>query len=292
MILDYVHQEKQSGFIFTLMIISKYIVALIGGLILSCFSGIGDKAVFISAFYSPIAMTVIILLSKQKWEKPRELLSLKSFKWQFVIVAVLTVIGMLFAFGSVNSGLVDLLRSIGLKIPETVIPLGNTSSYIIACLTLCLLPAVIEELFFRGILLTKLKKFGEVKAIIISALAFALFHCSLSQLVYQFLYGLVFAYIVIKSGSVIVSMIIHFLNNFIVVSLTFFNVEIDYSNIFFILTGVAVLCLGLLLSFMLNRKRITERKGEYKRVSAFFLPFGVLGIGICILAMILGVIYV
>jgi membrane protease YdiL (CAAX protease family) len=74
------------------------------------------------------------------------------------------------------------------------------------------LPAVFEELTFRGILLGAYKdspKFG----IFISSLLFALMHMNIQQFFYTFVGGLVFGYVVVKSRSIISSMIVHFCLN-------------------------------------------------------------------------------
>ncbi len=93
----------------------------------------------------------------------------------------------------------------------------------VSILISAVLPAIFEELLFRGIILNGLtKKFDPKTSIILSALLFMLMHGSLEQTFYQFALGLVFGCIAYYSGSVIYSIITHFFNNAIVLTLNYF----------------------------------------------------------------------
>ncbi len=92
------------------------------------------------------------------------------------------------------------------------------------------IPAVCEEFFFRGVLFRAL--FSQNRAwvaIIVSALAFGIFHTlSLTDLSSQkflpsFLAGLVLAWLSYKSGSIIPGMILHTVNNGILVSVAYYE---------------------------------------------------------------------
>ena len=83
----------------------------------------------------------------------------------------------------------------------------------------------LEEVAFRGVLLTMLLRvYSQPKAIAFSAAAFGLMHLPtvftgepvvfvLGQVVWAFLFGLFYGYIFVKSGSLLPSMIIHWLSN-------------------------------------------------------------------------------
>ena len=60
-----------------------------------------------------------------------------------------------------------------------------------------ILPAICEELIFRGVIFNGLRKnFSDTFAVIFSALLFALMHSSVMQLAYPFIMGIIFAIIV------------------------------------------------------------------------------------------------
>jgi len=90
----------------------------------------------------------------------------------------------------------------------------------------------LEEVLFRGVLLTMLLRvYVPRKAIVFSAAAFGLVHLlgvfagtapviALGQVVWAFLFGLFYGYIFLKSGSLLPSMVIHWLSNVFQASLT------------------------------------------------------------------------
>ena len=79
---------------------------------------------------------------------------------------------------------------------------------------MAVVPAVIEELFFRGVILSSLmKKTNIIMAILISSLLFSLMHFSLIKIFPTFILGAVFAFVVYKTNSIIPAMVLHFGNN-------------------------------------------------------------------------------
>lgn len=83
----------------------------------------------------------------------------------------------------------------------------------VAVATIGLVPAVCEELMFRGFLQRGLEPFGARRAVVLSGLLFGLFHFDFQRLAAQMLLGLVIAYVVYRSGSLLNGMLLHFLHN-------------------------------------------------------------------------------
>lgn len=93
-------------------------------------------------------------------------------------------------------------------------------------------PSIFEEAVFRGIVLTVfLNRYSERKAIIFSALGFGLIHLLnlasgrelvwvLGQVVWAFILGLFYGYIFVKTRSLLPPMIVHYLGNAFIGSLT------------------------------------------------------------------------
>ena len=71
------------------------------------------------------------------------------------------------------------------------------------------LPAVMEELLFRGAVLQGLRPFGDGYAVLLSAFAFTLCHTTVPQLLPAFLAGLTFGYFAVISGSLWTTILIH-----------------------------------------------------------------------------------
>lgn len=90
---------------------------------------------------------------------------------------------------------------------------SNVFGLVVMTFVTSVTPAFAEEFLFRGVILGKLRKYGDGFAILTSAILFALMHVNLSQIPFAFVGGLFFAFITVKTNSIIPAMIIHFLNN-------------------------------------------------------------------------------
>lgn len=76
-----------------------------------------------------------------------------------------------------------------------------------------LIPAFFEELLFRGAVLSQLLPYGKTVAVLGSAVLFGLMHQNAEQLLYTTLAGVVLAGLVIESGSIWASVLLHLFNN-------------------------------------------------------------------------------
>lgn len=145
---------------------------------------------------------------------------------------------------------------------KTDIDMSYDSSHfltkILFIVSVSIIPALVEEFTFRGIVLGKLRKYGDTFALFLSALLFGLIHGNLQQIPFAFICGLGFGFITIKSNSLTPAIIVHFMNNFVsvLVSILIDNkilsesiVEILYSALMFI-----ALILGIIAVFTLNKR--------------------------------------
>jgi sodium transport system permease protein len=78
---------------------------------------------------------------------------------------------------------------------------------------IALLPGFCEEVLFRGFLIRFYEGYGKKAAVIISALLFAAFHLDPFRMLPTFLLGLLLGYLTLRSGSILNSMLSHFINN-------------------------------------------------------------------------------
>ena len=109
-----------------------------------------------------------------------------------------------------------------------------------------LLAPVTEEIVFRGVILSGLKKYGKVFAIITSAILFAFTHGNFVQGLLAFCSGLIFGYVsteyAIKWAIVLHIINNLFINNFVIKAIGMLPLEIQPGVcILFILAGVYIL---------------------------------------------------
>ena len=86
-------------------------------------------------------------------------------------------------------------------------------------LVVAVLPALAEELFFRGFLMAGFRKLGAVPAIAITALLFAFAHSSIYRLAPTLLIGVLLGVIVWRTGSIVCGIVAHTLNNGLMITL-------------------------------------------------------------------------
>jgi len=88
-----------------------------------------------------------------------------------------------------------------------------SNNLVISLLLIAVLPAVCEELLFRGMIQRGLERIGAGWSIFLSGLLFGLFHFDFQRLAAQTLIGFLAAYVVYRTGSIFNGMILHFCNN-------------------------------------------------------------------------------
>ena len=172
-----------------------------------------------------------------------------------IVVGVISLFGIQYFISIID----DLLISLGYNMASTSINPTSWGTFFLSVFVLAILPAIGEELIFRGIILNGLRtRFNDIASIFISAILFALMHQNLQQLIYPFLLGSIMAWAVVRSGSLISSVIIHFTNNFLVVLLTFIQNMTGWSvalprEWWFYLIAIVLLLLTILSIFLLDR---------------------------------------
>jgi len=111
-----------------------------------------------------------------------------------------------------------------------------------------LLTPIFEELFFRGIVLSRLSiGFSPFVSILLSSIMFSLIHMNLVQSIYVFPVGLLAAFLVYKTGSIVSAIWLHTLYNV----LNIYLAKIDFFQynsvqlLILILIGACLLGIGL-----------------------------------------------
>ena len=112
--------------------------------------------------------------------------------------------------GNLLGGL--LCRIFGVEQRGTLLA-GGGAELFLQFVSLCLVPAVTEELFFRGALQGLLRPSGSAAAIFGTALLFGLLHLDLAQGLTAFISAVFLGWLAERSGSILPGMLLHFVNN-------------------------------------------------------------------------------
>lgn len=96
-------------------------------------------------------------------------------------------------------------------------PIQNTLMGANAFTLFCavILAPIMEELVFRKLVIDRIACYGEGVAMIVSGLLFGLIHGNFQQASYAFVLGVFFAYVYLRTGRIIYTMIAHFFVNLV-----------------------------------------------------------------------------
>ena len=175
------------------------------------FYGIWGVWLFIAA-----GLSLLIWSFSKKFPMKRiyEHVAPKKMTIQSFAMICASLYGVRFISKLILGGIEKLLFEMG--IPATLV--ANTSeeltSSIIFVLYLGVMAPVVEEFIFRGFIGYRLERYGKVFTILFTALIFSLFHANITQEVFTFMAGIVFAYVAIEYGFQW-AVVVHMMNNFI-----------------------------------------------------------------------------
>ncbi len=131
-------------------------------------------------------------------------------------------------------------------------------------IVLVIIAPVLEEILFRGTILKHLlKKFPPLTAILISSVAFGLFHMNIWQALGAILMGMYFGYLYWRTGSLLLPILLHFITNLIgyITALVTKSMHTGFEN-FSTWELVFFLILNLFLFYLLFKK-LDERLRQY-----------------------------
>jgi membrane protease YdiL (CAAX protease family) len=144
----------------------------------------------------------------------------------FVLVGVLAAVQEMFVPRSVDYQ----------ELWEIVLRQFHQVPLVVTLFLVAILPGVCEELLFRGFLLHGMrKKISDLPAIIIVGVLFGLFHLDPYRFLPVTVLGIVFGYMVVKTGSIFTGMVAHSTNNTIAILLSYaaqtaINSDVPFSS--------------------------------------------------------------
>lgn len=228
-----------------------------------------------------------------------------GFGWRktgpkYLLLALPLAFGLLFSLNWANGLFVQFLELLGYQLPNAQYPELTEREYALiyqlpslagggfvgVLIVVALLPAILEETLLRGVVLDGIKDIGTVAACLLGGLVFSLFHQNPPQTVYQFICGAVFTLFAIRADSLIPAVIVHFLNNAIIV----FDYKFDFLSKVsaggaIALYVVSAVCLVASLVYLIFFDKRTNRKKE-GAIKPFIYP-ALPGIILCALMWIL-----
>jgi membrane protease YdiL (CAAX protease family) len=131
------------------------------------------------------------------------------------IATVAAIVWFYFCLGSVFGSVIQVAKQITAFATDAKRLQGQPGpAWVIAIVRGCLIVPIFEEVFFRGVLLSWLRKHLNVHgAIFVMAALFAFMHGSLVVAPYVFIFAVVAGYVRVRTGSTFNTILMHSLNN-------------------------------------------------------------------------------
>ena len=212
----------------------------------------------------------------------------KKVDGKIVLYALGFAVICLMLFTDATSAFMALLEKVGYTSPLDTGTIGeynqitNIGEYLISIITVCIIPPICEETLFRGAVLNSFRGLNKWLGIFISGFCFMIMHGNPDQTIHQFILGIVLGYIAWETRNIWVCILIHAINNFIAISITFgysllgsgaleeSTEVITYSwndIIYTAISGVLTAALGIYLVIWLTKKlkaHINSKKVDVK----------------------------
>lgn len=213
------------------------------------------------SFVTIFSMTFVIGIMLNLLDKSSNKYILQFKKTDIKLGSALFSLGILgCTLANITTSSISLFFSMfGFEISAPETPYKNTLFVILLLIiTNCILPAILEEFVFRGIILSSLRRFGDAFAIMVSAVLFSLVHCNLVQIPFALIVGITLGFITIKTNSLLIPILVHFTNNFISCITVIISKELGdlASEIIYLSITLIIFCVGALaLKYLLLEKR-------------------------------------
>jgi membrane protease YdiL (CAAX protease family) len=104
----------------------------------------------------------------------------------------------------------------------SLVTANNAGEFLLVAFVIAVTPAICEEFFFRGLVMTNFERtMNPGKAIFMTGFIFAIFHFHPFNVLPLILLGFFLSYSVYYSNSILTGIVIHFLNNFLTAFLVY-----------------------------------------------------------------------
>ncbi len=238
-----------------------------------------DAFIYVNYLLTPIMIATCVLFITKRFKVGFGQIFQVKCKPKYYLIAVLLIFGLLFSLSYLNGVSVEFFKLFGYRPRESSSYFPDVSGGLVvpAFIVIAILPAIFEELMFRGLLLNCCHNgMGSIRAILVTGFCFSLFHASPEQTVYQFIAGCAFAFIAVRSGSILPSMLMHFINNALIVIFNACNLFDEAGNLVMSDTAFIIVTVFSAISFVgavvwLVLDKTPLKKCEKGGVKVFFL---------------------
>lgn len=280
---------KSSGFAFSLAVILPvavsllflvFVVALVGK------NAENEEWYAYANFLLPQLCFAIVLFCFLKYKGvslKSAVLSQKCEK-KYYLVAVILQFG-LFCLSELNGLFLEFLKNFGYQDNGIILPSMDGFGFVGVLVTVALMPAIFEECIFRGAILGGLRAFGKTGAVLVCGTLFALYHQNPAQTLYQFCCGVAFALVALRAESILPTVLAHFINNAVILTLTKLGIVsfAPWLSVVLLITSSLALIGSIVYLTVFDKKEKVERaETQEKSERKYFFVYASIGIAVCV----------
>ncbi len=203
------------------LLVLSYLIIAGSSLLLYLLGTILDQdllsILYVNSFVSLVSLVLVIVYAQRRTDRTwPNILLFRTVPWGLYLPLAVSIVGLSIAISIVESAVHYLI-----PMPEPIVKIfrelvWKETPYAYAFYNLAVQPPFTEEVLFRGVILIGLLAHQTRKrAIFWSAFLFALFHLNPWQIPAALVLGIVFAWWVIQTGSLLPAIAGHALNNFL-----------------------------------------------------------------------------
>ncbi len=168
------------------------------------------NAISLYAIATPLFLLILNRLIPFKIAPPQKL----GFSAKQIFVFIIFMLGVAYSFNMITFFVQSMLTSLtGIEAQNIMEDMFEGDNLIWLFINACIVAPIGEEILFRKVLHQKIGHLGDVCYIVTSGVIFGLFHGNLSQLLYATALGMIFAYVYLRSGEIIIPICLHFIMN-------------------------------------------------------------------------------
>lgn len=160
-----------------------------------------------------IGMPLLILLLSRIPAQKIEKRKMKAGHWILAFFMCYALMYVSNLIGQLITTVIGLIK--GSMVQDAIVEVASSLNPAISFIFMVICAPILEEVIFRKLLVDRMVQYGEGVAIVVSAFMFGMYHGNLNQLVYAFSLGLFFAFIYVKTGRLIYTIILHMVINFL-----------------------------------------------------------------------------
>ncbi len=188
----------------------------------------------------------------------------------------------------INEWFLDLIELTGLKRPSVDMPMEVVPMIFVSCL----LPAVTEEITFRGTVAQSLATSkNKWAALAISGALFSIFHLNPAQTVHQFVLGAFLTLLAYRSGSIWTGSVVHLFNNLVAVVLMFTADETVFTNYGYLFVPIGLVgFVGCVYGYLRTTKSSWQCDEQQQVRDSSSLAMLVVAVTVCVALWILNLV--